>query len=96
MPGPIGMVHDKYLRRFLETAKNRIIEEIRQMPALCADGYIRTVSLCIKLYPQISDKVVVIGFIQHLQKLDGMEAEALTGINPSALNKVTHHYLITD
>jgi PAS domain S-box-containing protein len=51
MPGPIGMVHDKYLRRFLETAKNRIIEEIRQMPALCADGYIRTVSLCIKLYP---------------------------------------------
>jgi len=25
-----------------------------------------------------------------------MEAEALTGINPSALNKVTHHYLITD
>jgi PAS domain S-box-containing protein len=29
MPGPIGMVHDTFLRKFLDTARRNIIEEIR-------------------------------------------------------------------
>ena len=29
MPGPIGMVHDRFLRKFLDTARRNVIEEIR-------------------------------------------------------------------
>ena len=90
------MVHDTFLKKFLDTARRNIIEEIRQMPAVCADGYIRPITLCVKLYPQISDKVVIIGFIQHLNKFENYEAETLTGIAPALLNKITHHYVITD
>jgi hypothetical protein len=44
----------------------------------------------------MSDKVVIIGFVQHLVKFDGFEPENLTGITPSAIVKQTHHYVISD
>jgi PAS domain S-box-containing protein len=51
MPSPIAMVHDRFLKSFLNTAKRNVIDKMRQVPAVCSDGYLRPVSICVKLYP---------------------------------------------
>ncbi len=89
-------MHDRFLRNFLETAQRHVIDNIRQVPAVSANGYLHPVHICVKLYPQISDKLIVVGCLQNLPKLDGFEPERLTGIPTTHFSSLQHHYLLTD
>jgi hypothetical protein len=95
-PLPIAKAHDKFLRNFLETAQRHVIDNVRQVPSVDANGYIRPVHICVKLYPQISDKIIVVGCLQNLIKLDDFEPERLTGVPLTNLSQMPHHYLLTD
>ena len=72
-PLPIAKVHDRFLRTFLETAQRHVIDNVRQVPAVGSNGYLRPVHICVKLDPQISDKIIVVGCLQNLIKLEGFE-----------------------
>jgi hypothetical protein len=50
----------------------------------------------VKLYPQISDKIIVVGCLQNLIKLEGFEPDRLTGVPLNHLPEMPHHYLLTD
>ena len=63
MPRPIGKVHDRFVHRYFETAKPTVIDIKRQLFGKCKDGYIRSVELIVKVYPNLTDKIVFIGFI---------------------------------
>jgi len=40
-----------------------MLNHIRQLYAITADGYLRPISLLIKLYPKISGQITMIGFL---------------------------------
>jgi PAS domain S-box-containing protein len=50
-PKMIAEVHDSFLRKFLETAKRSAINHSLQLFAVTQNGYLRPISLLIKLYP---------------------------------------------
>ncbi len=95
-PEPIAAVHDKFLRKFLETAKRNVIDNVRQVPAIDCEGYLRPIHICVKLYPHISDRIAIVGCLQILPKLDGFEPQKLTGIPLTHFAKIKHHYILTD
>jgi PAS domain S-box-containing protein len=72
-PTPISMVHDRILNRFLNTNKRKILNHNFQIFALTNEGYLRPIYLVVKLYPQMSDKIIIVGFIQCLKKIDGFD-----------------------
>jgi PAS domain S-box-containing protein len=54
-PRPIASVHDNILKRFLVNYKDsNFLNNTRQLYAISSEGYLRPISMLIKLYPQIS------------------------------------------
>jgi hypothetical protein len=48
-------VHDNILKRFLVNYKDsNLLNNTRQLYAISSEGYLRPISMLIKLYPQIS------------------------------------------
>ncbi|TNV87947.1 hypothetical protein FGO68_gene15621 [Halteria grandinella] len=108
-PKPFSGFHDRLLKRFLDSSKRTMINHSRQSFAKSAQDYLVPVQLLIKLYPMMTDKITVIGFIQALQKIDGldggsakMESTVSSGLAQSydtadqSLKYKIHHYIITD
>jgi len=68
VPWPIARVHDRLIHRYFDTAKPRVIDIKRQLFARDKDGYLRCVELIVKVYPNLTDKIVFVGFIQKSRK----------------------------
>lgn len=51
-------------------------------------------NILLKLYPQITDKIITIGFLQALEKFDGFEAPQ--SLQEGATETLKHHYIMTD
>jgi PAS domain S-box-containing protein len=66
-PRPVAVVHDSILKRFLSNYKNsKVLNNTLQLYAISNEGYLRPISILVKLYPQISSQITLIGFIQLL------------------------------
>lgn len=63
MPRPIGRVHDRFIQRYFETAKATVIDINRELFTSKKDGYIKPIRLVVKVYPELSNKLVFVGFI---------------------------------
>lgn len=63
IPRPIAKAHDKLIQRYFETAKPTVIEIKRQLLAANKDGYLREIELIVKVFPQVDDRIVFVGFI---------------------------------
>lgn len=50
-PAPICLVHDRILRRFLDSAKTTVLNHNLQLFALTSEGYLRPIFIIVKLYP---------------------------------------------
>ena len=103
-PAPISVVHDSILNRFLNTAKRTVLNTNLQLFSLTSEGYLRPIWIIVKLYPQMSDKIIIVGYIQVLYQIEGFDLPKINsitqgGIGESAeaiMDSLTHHYLITD
>lgn len=108
-PTPISLVHDRILRRFLDTAKRTVLNHNLQLFALTSEGYLRPIYIIVKLYPQISDRIIIVGYIQCLEKIDGFEMPKMVAMgqgngrmmqvqmdSEKVLEKAPHNYVITD
>lgn len=95
-PRMIADIHDQFLKKFLETAKRSVLNHTLQLFAITASGYVSPISLLIKLYPQMSDKITIVGFIQILKKMGGFDMPKLAGASESQIEALTHHYIVTD
>ena len=62
----------------METAKRTVLNHNLQLFALNEEGYLVPIYVIVKLYPYMSDKIVIVGWLQCLPKLDGFEREAIT------------------
>jgi PAS domain S-box-containing protein len=62
-PPIFNQVHDIFLKRFLETARRSVLNHNRAILAISRDGYLKPIHSIIKLYPQITDKIITVGFI---------------------------------
>lgn len=62
-PKPIAEVHDLILRKFLDTAKRNVINHTLQLYGITAEGYMKPILLIAKLYPQLSNKITIVGFL---------------------------------
>lgn len=49
-----------------------------------------------KLYPHISDRICVVGYLQNIQKIDGFDPQKLTGVPQSHIPLMPHHFVLTD
>ena len=97
-PKPIAEVHDLILRKFLDTAKRNVINHTLQLYGITAEGYMKPILLIAKLYPQLSNKITIVGFIQNLTRIDGFDLTKLRegDFSESQIEKFIHHYIITD
>jgi hypothetical protein len=53
----------------------------------------RPIQMVSKLYPQISDQIIIVGFLQIIQRFDGLD---LFGSEDQTLINLPHNYIITD
>ncbi|TNV87908.1 hypothetical protein FGO68_gene2105 [Halteria grandinella] len=96
-PRPISLAHDKILRKFLETADRRVVNHTLQLYAITDEGYMRPINILVKLYPYMSDKITIVGFINTLPRLEGFEKVCNVQSQVSnTFEHVPHHYIITD
>jgi hypothetical protein len=102
-PSPIAAVHERILLRFMNQTKRTILNHNLQLFALTSERYLRPIHLIIKLYPQMSDRIVIVGFIQSLRQIDGFELHKFESnnneqlaVDEEQLLSLPHHYLITD
>lgn len=63
MPRPIGKSHDRLIQRYFETAKPMVVNTKRNLFGASIEGYIKEVELLVKVYPQVNEKIVFVGFI---------------------------------
>jgi hypothetical protein len=54
------------------------------------DGYLREIELIVKVFPQVNDRIVFVGFIQRNDRFDDMEP-----VKPE-FEKYDKQYIITD
>jgi len=54
MPSIIGQFHDNFIRRFLDSGTQKVINAERQMFAETKDRYLVPVNLMVKIYPEVS------------------------------------------
>jgi len=62
-PAPISNIHDKILKRFLESAKRTVLDHNLQLFAMTEEGYLMPIYIIVKLYPYMSDKIVIVGWL---------------------------------
>lgn len=62
-PRPIAKVHDRLVQRYFETAKPNVIEIKRELFGVTKEGYLTEVNLIVKVFPQINDKIIFVGFV---------------------------------
>lgn len=73
MPRPIGKVHDRFIHRYFETAKPTVIDIQRQLFGRNKEGYLKEVDLIVKVYPEITEQIVFVGFIQRAKGFESMD-----------------------
>ncbi|TNV87993.1 hypothetical protein FGO68_gene6410 [Halteria grandinella] len=95
-PTPIAIVHDRFLQNFLETAKSTMLNQSRQLFAMTADGYLRPIQVLLQLYPQMQERITILGFIQTIEKLDGIVPPKSIELPEELYQNQPHHYLMTD
>ncbi|TNV87853.1 hypothetical protein FGO68_gene5771 [Halteria grandinella] len=90
IPRPIAKVHDRLIQRYFETAKPTVIEIKRYLLANSRDGYLKEIELIVKVFPQVNEQIVFIGFISRHDRFDDMEQ-----VKPE-FEKLDKQYIITD
>jgi PAS domain S-box-containing protein len=90
IPRPIAKVHDRLVQRYFETAKPTVIEIQRQLFGVMKEGYLQEVDLIVKVYPQVDEKIVFVGFVQKSDKFEDMEPAA------SEYERLEKNYIVTD
>ena len=73
MPRPIAKAHDQLIRRYFETAKPNVIDVTKQLFGTCHNGYLKEITLQVKTFPQVNDKIVFVGFIKRAASYEDME-----------------------
>jgi PAS domain S-box-containing protein len=95
-PRPVAFVHDTILKRFLVNYKDsNVLNNTRQLYAISAEGYLRPISILIKLYPKISGQITMMAFMQLLSRIDGFDLFSL-GNQDTIYQELPHHLMITD
>lgn len=72
-------MHDRFLHNFLDTAKRTVLDLVLQLPAIDTNAYVRPIYIIVKLYPHISDRICVVGYLQNIPKIDGFDPQKLSG-----------------
>ena len=90
IPRPIAKVHDKLVQRYFETAKPNVIEIKRNLLASNKEGYLKEIELIVKVFPQVNEKIVFVGFIQRHDRFEDMEH-----VKPE-FEKLDKNYILTD
>lgn len=90
MPAIIGDQHNNFIKRYLDSAISRALDQQRQYFALTKEGYIIIVDLLIKIYPLINGKIIFVGLIQRSPDYKEIEHPK------EELEHLPHHYIITD
>jgi PAS domain S-box-containing protein len=90
MPRNIAKAHDKLVQRYFETAKPTVIEIKRCLLVKRKEGYLKEIELIVKVFPQIDDQIIFVGFLQHYDSFDDMEP-----VKPE-YERFDKQYIITD
>ena len=73
IPRPIAKVHDRLIQRYFQTAKPTVIDIKRELFGVSNEGYLKPVRLLVKVYPQLTDKLIFVGFLQTLDVFQDMQ-----------------------
>lgn len=73
MPVPIGRVHDKIIQSYFETAIPKMVDQINQQFCVHKTGYLKPMRTLVKVFPEISERILFIGFLQVLDFFEEME-----------------------
>lgn len=90
IPRPIAKAHDRLIQRYFETAKPNVIDLTKSLFGCTKEGYLREVTLQVKTFPQINEKIVFVGFIKKLSSYEDMESPK------SEYEKYDREYIICD
>jgi hypothetical protein len=82
------------IHRFLETAQRRITNHVLELFALTDEGYLRPIHIIVKLYPFMSGRITIVGYLNSLNKFEGFEK--ITQSQSTSLEGLTHHYMLGD
>lgn len=69
MPNSIAFHHQKFLQRYLDTGKQRMVDKLMEQFPVTKQGYIRLMHLLIKVHTQINGRVLFIGLLQKTKDL---------------------------
>ncbi|TNV87946.1 hypothetical protein FGO68_gene6125 [Halteria grandinella] len=91
MPLPIAQVHQTFLQDYFETAKARgVINNVSQLFGASFDGYLRLFQIIVKVYPQLNEKIIFVGFIQRSDHFDKIPPPM------QQLEQHDQHYILTN
>ena len=62
-----------FIHRYFDTAKATVINIKRQLFARTLAGYVVEANLIVKVYPQLNDQIVFIGFLQKANTFNDMD-----------------------
>lgn len=73
-----------------------MINRARLLYAVSFDGYLRPVKIMLQLYPQMQDKITLLGFISQIDKIEGVPQPNFNDVPEEIFYNSPHHYLMTD
>ena len=73
MPAQLGAAHDSFIHNYFETTRSKVINKKTLNFAASKSGYLKHVELLVKVYPQLTDKIVFVGFIQEGHAFENMK-----------------------
>lgn len=63
MPEIIANSHDRFIIKFFETARHKVIERKWRSFGLAADGYLIILDIMVKIYPRINNHILFVGLV---------------------------------
>lgn len=73
-----------------------MINKSRQLYSISSEGYLRPVKIMLQLYPQMQDKITLLGFVSQVDKIEGVMSPNPVDVPEELFLNSTHHYLMTD
>jgi len=92
MPKPIGKVHNRFIERYFDTARPKVIDIKRELFAVNKEGYMFPIVLLVKVYPSLMKKLLFVGFLQKIDRFRDMEDIS----RKETLDLAEQHYILTD
>ena len=79
------------MQQYFETARKKVLDRVRELVAVDKNGYMVTINLLVKVFPNLKQGLLFIGF---LRKTDAF-LELMHAV-PQELDKYPHSYILTD